>query len=209
MPQAISATGMRRRLRRPQRRTKPSSTFSLNGGESAGISAVPPKSEFLWRGGSVAVRSVPFAPALGRVHEIADALGGSGLVEEAEDDALGHERREIVLVVAPARDDDREVRELLVHLGDEGLGVVVGERGVDEEHRIARGDHEVRRVRRVVGPPDTVMAGNRVAQEVDEDRVGRQDDDVRAARARARLLKCGMRAGCAGRRRCVPAQPRA
>ena len=122
-------------------------------------------------------------------------------MEEAEDDALGNERREIVLVVASARDDDREVRELLVHLGDEGLGVVVGERGVDEEHRIARGDHEIRRVRRVVGSPDTVMAGNRVTQEVDESRVGRQDDDVRAARARARLLKCGMRAGCAGRRR--------
>ena len=133
-------------------------------------------------------------PALGRIDEIADALGRGGLVQEAEDDAFRDERGEFVLVVAPARDDDREVRELLVDLGDEGAGVVVGERGVDQQHGIARGDHEVGRVRRVIRAPDAVMPGDRVAQQVDEDRVGRQDDDVRAARAR----QCRVRAGRAG-----------
>ena len=119
-------------------------------------------------------------------------------MEKAEDDSLGNERGKLVLVIAPARDDDRELRELLVHLGDEGLGVVVGERRVDEQHRIARGDHEVGRVRRIVGAPDAMMAGDCVAQEVDEVRVGRKDDDVCAARARARLLQGRVRAGRAG-----------
>ena len=55
-----------------------------------------------------------------------------------------------MLVVAAAGDDDREVRKLRVDVGDQVLGVVVGERGIDEEHRIAGGDHEVGRVRRIV-----------------------------------------------------------
>ena len=149
-------------------------------------------------------------PALRRVDEVADALGRGRLVQESKDEALGDERGELVLVVAPARDDDREIRELLVYLGDEGLGVVIGERSVDQEHRVARGDHQVGRVRCVVGAPDAVMAGDRVAQEVDEDRVGRKYDDVCAMRASARLRQGCMRAGragggrmrCRSRRRC-------
>ena len=119
-------------------------------------------------------------------------------MQEAEDRPFRHERRELVLVVAPARDDDREVRKLLVDLGDERLGVVVGERGVDKQHGIAGGDHEVGRVRHVVGPPHAVHAGDGLAQEIDQGRVGRQHDDVRAVRARAGLLQRRVRAGRAG-----------
>ncbi len=61
MPQASSATGISSRLRRPQRRTKPSSKASLKDGESAGSSDVPPNSWFLCFGGIVAVRSAPLA----------------------------------------------------------------------------------------------------------------------------------------------------
>ena len=154
---------------------------------------MPPKSWFLWRGGSVAAKSAAVGPALRRVHEVADALGRGRLVQEAEDHAFGDERRELVLVVAAAGDDDREVRKLRVDVGDQVLGVVVGERGIDEEHRIAGGDHEVGRVRRIVGAPDTVNAGERLAQQVDEHRIGGEHDDVRAHRARRRR-----RGGCAG-----------
>ncbi len=186
---------MNRRLLRPQRRMKPSSSFSLKGGESARLRRCLAKSGFLVLGGQRGREVGTVRPALGRIDEVADAFGRGGLVQEAEDDALGDERGELVLVVAPAGDDDREVRELLVHLRDQGPGVVVGERGVDQEHRIARGDHQVGGVRRIVGAPDTVMAGDRVAQEVDEVRVGRQNDDVRAAGARARLRQL-RRVGC-------------
>ena len=140
------------------------------------------------------------SPALRRVHEIADALGRGWLVQEAEDHAFRDEWRELVLVVAAAGDDDREVRKLRVDFCDQVLGVVVGKRGIDEEHRIAGGDHEVGRVRRIVGAPDTVNAGEGLAQQVDEHRIGGEHDDVRAHRARRRL--CGrLRGRLHGRRR--------
>jgi len=110
-------------------------------------------------------------------------------VQEAEDHSLGDERRELVLVVAAAGDDDREIRKLRVDAGDEFLGVVVGERGIDEEHRITGGDHEVGRVRRIVGAPDTVNTRERLAQQIDQHRVRGEYDDVDAHRARRRL--CG------------------
>ncbi len=110
-------------------------------------------------------------------------------MQEAEDHALGNERRELVLVVAPARDDDRKIRELVVDLGDEILGVVIGERGVDQEHGVAGRDHQVRRVRRVVRAPDAMRAGERFAQQVDQRRIGRKHDDIRAAGPHLRLLR--------------------
>ena len=110
-------------------------------------------------------------------------------MQEPEDDSLGNERRELVLVVAAARDDDREVGELLVDLVDEVLRVVVGERGVDQQYCIARGHHEVGSVRRVVGAPDAMNACERVAQQVDERRIGREHDDVGAIRLRRRLAR--------------------
>ena len=139
-------------------------------------------------------------PALRRVHEVADALGRGRLVQEAEDHAFGDERRELVLVVAAAGDDDREVRKLRVDVGDEILGVVVGERGIDEEHRIAGSDHEVGRVRRIVGAPDAVNAVERLAQQIDEHRIGGEHDDIRARRARRRR-RGGLRGRLRGRRR--------
>ena len=144
------------------------------------------------------VRAV--GPALRRFHKVADALGRGRLVQEAEDHAFGDEWRELVLVVATAGDDDREIRELRVDVGNQVLGVVVGERGIDEEHRIAGGDHEVGRVRRIVGAPDTVDAVERLAQQVDQHRIGGKHDDVDARRARRRL--CGrLRGRLHGRRR--------
>ena len=121
-------------------------------------------------------------------------------MQEAEDHAFGDERRELVLVVAAAGDDDREVRKLRMDVGDEILGVVVGERGIDEEHRIAGGDHEVGRVRRIVGAPDAVNAVERLAQQVDEYRIGGEHDDVRARRA-PRRRRGGLRGRLRGCRR--------
>ena len=108
-------------------------------------------------------------------------------MQEPEDDAFGNERSELVLVVAAARDDDREIRELLVDLVDEILGVVIGERGVDQQYGVARRDHEVGGMRCVIGAPDAVDARERVAQQVDESRIGREDDDVGAVWLRRRL----------------------
>jgi len=122
-------------------------------------------------------------------------------VQEAEDGPLGDEGRELVLVVAAARDDDGKVRELLVDLVDERLGVMVRERGVDEQHRVAGGDHEVRRVRHVVGAPDTVCAGDGFAQQVDQRRVRREHDDVRALRTPGGLRQRRVRARRPGGRR--------
>lgn len=114
-------------------------------------------------------------------------------MQEAEDHAFGNERGEFVLVIAAARNDDREIRELPVDLGDEILGVVVGERGIDQQHRVAGRDHEIRRVCRVVCAPDAVRAGERFAQKVDQRRIGREHDDIRAARPRLRLGRCAVR----------------
>ena len=189
----------------------PSSSLSLIG-ERMGSSDVPPNNWFLWRGGSVAVRSVPFARRCVESTKLRMRSAEAGLCRKRKIDALGDERGELVLVVAAARDDDREVRELLVDLGDEVLGVVIGERGVDQQHGVAGSDHEVGRVRRIVGAPDAVDARERVAQEVDERRVGRQHDDVRAVRLRRGLvrlqsrvlarLRCAVRCGVLSRRMC-------
>ena len=123
---------------------------------------------------------LPPRPALCGIHKVADAFGGGRIGQASENDAGGNDWREQRLVVAAPGHDDREIRELLVHPVDEGARVAVGGRRVYQEHWVAGGDDQFLGMRYVVGAPDAMHAGERIAQQINQRAIRRQHDDVRA-----------------------------
>ncbi len=166
----------------------------------------PPLDSFLLPSGCLDRAGTPRR----RIDEQADAFGRHRFVQEPEHGAAGDVLAQRELVIAPSGHHDRQVGELCMQPLHQFGRLEARDRDVHEQHAGLGRDEQVSRVQRIVRPPDSLPAIERMLQDLEQGRVVGDDDHVRRGGARPAALRgmaLAVRPGNCGRHRGHVAAP--